>query len=460
MLDLYRLMWYAMHFVLCVQVQQQLWRQQALAEASSSMPQRKQPGSPTKAARQAALGSPTTPRSPSKRGAATAAATATASPNANRNRTPPRSRLSPGRGVTATASSPRKQPLAATVVAKRLTVNALLRGTADLAASCAGWEGAPLLIKLLSDLRNKLLCKLALQAMRSAVIGAAERDALLMVQLPVALSALNLSAGFGAWRVWAADRSGVRELRQQLREKVRGHRAADALRAWREAAKASAWLKARGEALTQQRQQMLRAKAFKAWRCARMQQQVDLAQHALAVLWRARVTVAQVLLAWAREARQAVLLAAMAWDESDSGDQFSSAGTSSNPSRRQSSSSAAFERCSRGLAAALALQRPCRERMLGAVADTQQRCAEAFEAAGKAPGELRAVLPPLLVSAQLILQAWQQQRRLKVQQQLQALGAQGSDGGEVGQHQAGHCYLYIELPHIEPDRAFRINLLI
>lgn len=98
--------------------------------------------------------------------------------------------------------------------------------------------------------------------------------------------------------------------------------------------------------------------------------------------------------------------------------------------------------------------------MLGAVADTQQRCAEAFEAAGKAPGELRAVLPPLLVSAQLILQAWQQQRRLKVQQQLQALGAQGSDGGEVGQHQAGHCYLYIELPHIEPDGAFQINLLI
>jgi hypothetical protein len=300
--------------LLLLQVQQQLWRQQALAEAASS---KGLPGSPSKAAAAAArkgCSSPAATGSPTKKITGNTAAAA------GRDRSPLQSRLSP-RGAAFRGpqgpSSPRKLPLAATIVAKRLTVDALLRGTVDIKATCAGWEASPVLIRLLTDVRNKLLCKAALRIMRIAATAASQRDVLLSTQLPMAVNPLKLSAAFRAWKLWSSDRSGARAMRQELRQKVRSHHAAAAVRAWHEAAVASAWLQARQQALVQQRQALLLVKAFSAWRCARPQQQVKLAQHAVAVLWHARVTTARVLMAWACEARQAALLSAMAWSNSD-----------------------------------------------------------------------------------------------------------------------------------------------
>jgi hypothetical protein len=196
-------------------------------------------------------------------------------------------------------------------------VEALLRGTVDVKVTCSGWEGSPVLIRLLTDVRDKLLCKASLRIMRIAATAASQRDVLLSIQLPMAVNVLKLSAAFTAWQAWSADRSAARGLRQDLRHKVRSHHAAAAVRSWHDAAARSAWLQARKQALSQQRRALLLVRAFSAWRCVRPQQQVKLAQHAVAVLWHARVATARVLMAWAREARQAAMLAAMGWTNSD-----------------------------------------------------------------------------------------------------------------------------------------------
>lgn len=417
------------------QVQQQLWMHQALADAAGG--NKPLPGSPTKAAAHIRAGS----SSPARQRGSPDRLAATRQQQSSK----AASRLSPSRAAARAAAAgsqqqlPCRQPLAATAVAKRLSVAAVLRdGGINFKTTCTGWEGTPVLISLLRDLRNKLLCKLVLHAMRAAVQHAADRNTLLLRQLPVCLPPLQLSAAFGAWRAWAADRGGVRGVRQDVRHKLRLQRAAVVLRAWRGAAQERAWLRARQVALQQRRQRLTLLAAFKAWRCACADQQLDGAQHALAVLWHARITSAQVLLAWLRAVRQAALLAAVTWaDTDDTGcDDPTSADSSSSPSRRQSSETrqtAAQSSCSQDLSASLELQRPWRARVLAAVEATRLHCRETYEAATTARAGMRAQMPPLLASAQLLLQSWKEQRQLRVaqqqeeQQELRRLGLLAGD---------------------------------
>jgi hypothetical protein len=249
-----------------------------------------------------------------------------------------------------------------------------------------------------------------MQVMHSAAVVSSDLDVLLQQQHSTALPALLLSAAFGTWRAWAADRTAARSSYRKAKQGLIRLKDSQVLAAWHAAAVQQGAAAAALVVLQQRAQVRTLAKAFRGWLVMRCGWQVQQAKAALAVLWNARVMCARVLVVWAGVARRAAAIKAAVDGRAGGGD-GAAAPTS-------------FRQCSSSFSAALQQQQAWKVSMQEAVVAAMQRHEDASAAADAAVSDFDSQMPSAQAAVAVLLLQQRQQREVRAAEQVQQLQRQ------------------------------------